>query len=233
MAAKIMTQVVTIDEIRVHPNAEKLEIALVKGWSCVVKKGEYKAGDLCVYFQPDTILPKTWTDKFGVTNYCSEKPQGMRIRSAKIRGCVSLGLLVKPEDASWEVGRDVAEFYGAEKYEPPFVSGQEDMESEHALFIKYTDIENMRNYPHIFNDGETVVVTEKIHGESVRCGIIEGKRMSGSHTHRRKEPEAGTEAKSRYWFPWSIPEVKEMLEHWEKSIKLLFCLEKILVRFRI
>ena len=39
-----------ISEIRPIPNADSIEVALVDGWECVVKKSEnFKVGDLVVY----------------------------------------------------------------------------------------------------------------------------------------------------------------------------------------
>jgi RNA ligase (TIGR02306 family) len=37
--------------------ADAIETATILGWSVVVKKGEFKIGDLCVYFEIDSLLP--------------------------------------------------------------------------------------------------------------------------------------------------------------------------------
>jgi tRNA-binding EMAP/Myf-like protein len=39
-------------------------------------------------------------------------------------------------------------------------------------FDKYTDIENIKNYPNVLKDGELVVITEKIHGSNTRYGNL-------------------------------------------------------------
>ena len=31
--------------------ADLIELVLIKGWQCVAKKGEFQAGDFCVYFE--------------------------------------------------------------------------------------------------------------------------------------------------------------------------------------
>ena len=34
-----------------------IELVIIKGWQCVAKKGEFKPGDLCVYYEVDSYLP--------------------------------------------------------------------------------------------------------------------------------------------------------------------------------
>jgi RNA ligase (TIGR02306 family) len=38
-------------------NADRIECIGVLGWRCVAKKGEFRVGDLCVYFEIDSFLP--------------------------------------------------------------------------------------------------------------------------------------------------------------------------------
>jgi RNA ligase (TIGR02306 family) len=172
----------------------------------VVPKGKHKEGDKVVYFPPDTVLPEEVSDRFGVTQYLSKG----RIRCAKLRGEPSFGLVVE-SDADWQVGANVADAYGATKYEPPIRVTAGDAEVDHPLFVKYTDIENMRNFPNILVPGEPVVVTEKIHGTQCRVAMIEGERMAGSKGLRRKEPESYVS--STYWYPWTLQPVQDLL-HW-------------------
>jgi hypothetical protein len=128
----------------------------------------YTKGDVIVYFPPDSMLPREWADRFGVTGYLSFKsddPDFGRVRCARLRGEPSFGVVVDlPEGVDWKPGDNVADYYGAKKYEPPVRPDSGDMDCEHALFTKYTDIENLRNFPQVFEEGEEVVVTEKIHG---------------------------------------------------------------------
>src|ERR1700722_12216428 len=49
--------VVRIEEILPHPNADTLGIVYIEGYQCVIKKDAYKVGDLAIYIQPDTIVP--------------------------------------------------------------------------------------------------------------------------------------------------------------------------------
>ena len=42
-------EVCKIENILPHGNADRLEIALVKGWQCITLKEKYKTGDEIVY----------------------------------------------------------------------------------------------------------------------------------------------------------------------------------------
>ena len=207
----LIIPVATIENLMPHNNADSLELAQILGWQLVVRKGEYQVGDKLVYFPIDTVLPKELSDKFGVTNYLSKG----RIRCAKLRGEPSFGLAVKPENDEWQVGQNVAEYYtalGVKKYEPPMRATAGDADSEYPLFVKYTNIQNMRNFPDIFKECEMVVITEKIHGSNSRVGIIEGELVAGSHALRRKRPDNDMFESNLYWYPLSLPPVRSLLE---------------------
>lgn len=52
-----LASIVEINDIQPIPNADAIEVATVKGWKVVVKKGEFKVNDLAVYFEIDSFLP--------------------------------------------------------------------------------------------------------------------------------------------------------------------------------
>ena len=37
--------------------ADRIELAYILGWQCVVNKGQFKSSDLAVYFEIDSFLP--------------------------------------------------------------------------------------------------------------------------------------------------------------------------------
>jgi RNA ligase (TIGR02306 family) len=210
--SNLIIPVATIEKLTPHNNADSLELAQILGWQLVVRKGEYQVGDKLTYFPIDTVLPQELSDKFGVTKYLSKG----RIRCAKLRGEPSFGLAVSLENEDWQVGQDVTEHYtalGVKKYEPPVRVTAGDAEPEHPLFVTYTEIENMRNFPDIFQEGEMVVLTEKIHGTNSRVGIIEGEFMAGSKGVRRKRPVDDNFGTNLYWHPFLLSPVRTMLEN--------------------
>lgn len=205
--SSLIVPVTTIETLRPHPNADRLELAQVLGWQLVVPKGQYQVGSKLVYFPIDTILPLEVSERFGVTRFLSKQ----RIRCAKLRGEPSFGLAVPP-DEDWPLGENVADYYHVSKYEPPVRVSAGDAEKDHPLFVTYTEIENMRNFPVIFEPGENVLLSEKIHGTLARVGMIEGELMAGSKQVRRKRPEEDRFNSNTYWFPLSLEPVRTLVE---------------------
>lgn len=185
MSTKVVVDVVEVESVASHPNADRLEVAIIKGWQVVVPKGEYVPGDKVVYFPPDVIVPQEWSDQFGVTKYLSNG----RVRCARLRGEPSFGFVVRAESGV-SVGTDMVGIYGVTKYEPPIRPTAGDAEREHPMFPPYTDVENLRNFPDVFEPGEPVSVTEKIHGCLRATTRI---RMADGSLKRIKDIEVGEE----------------------------------------
>jgi RNA ligase (TIGR02306 family) len=76
--------------------ADMIEIVVVDGWKVVSKKGEYMVGDLCVYCEIDSFLPIR--PEFEFLRKSSYKKMGdvwgFRLRTVKLRGEVSQGLVL-------------------------------------------------------------------------------------------------------------------------------------------
>lgn len=94
------------------PDADAIETARVLGWQVVIKKGEYKIGDLCTYIQIDTVVPET--EQF---DFLRERKY--RVRTIKLRKQISQGLIVPVPKGKWSEGDDVTEIIGVKKYEKP------------------------------------------------------------------------------------------------------------------
>lgn len=170
------------DKIEPHPNADRLEIATVKGWNCVVGKG-LTTDTLCVYFPIDAVLP----DDLSAAIFADAKIKPItRIRTIKLRGVISQGLLVPVQqlldagvsiDKHLTIGDDVAKYLGVTKFEPKqpganLRGNQASKKQRNPNFTKYTNIENFKNYQKVFEEGEFVVITEKIHGTNFRAGWV-------------------------------------------------------------
>lgn len=205
----LIVEVCEIQKVEKHSNADSLELAQIKGWQCVVPKGKFQPGQKIVYVPVDSLMTTELSDKIGVTKYLSNG----RVRCAKLRGEPSFGVIMDPADPTWELGRDVKEFYNITKYIPPIKITCGDAETPHGLLSKYTEIENMRNFPDVFESDEEIVMTEKVHGTNCKIAIIDGLEMAASMDVRRKRPEGSYEDMKGniYWSPFAIPEVRELL----------------------
>ena len=215
MSSSLIVEVCEIKEILEHKNADALEILVIKGWESISKKGEYKVGDSIIYIPPDTLVPDDIAEKYNLRNYLAGKKQN-RVKCIKLRGEMSFGLVL-PNEENLEIGTEVSEKYNFEKYIPPIRTTAGDAAPEDPFFDKYTDIENIRNFPDVFEQGEMVVITEKLDGTNGRNSAAKNKNgdieyKAGSHKVKRKKPETEEELKNNtYWFPFSTPEVKELL----------------------
>lgn len=133
----------TISGIKPHPNADRLEVAIVLGWQVVVGKGEFNEGDTVVYFPPDACLTVELATRLGIAQYLSHSGALLRTRSIKLRGEPSFGFAVpagvfgdtgtyltndglliwdgdEEEEKLWfKVGDNLASELDVEKYAPP------------------------------------------------------------------------------------------------------------------
>jgi len=177
-------QIVKILNILNHENADNLEIAIVLGdYPVIIKKGQFKTGDLCSYICIDAMLDIT-RPEFSFL----DKP---RIRAKKLRGVYSQGLLIEAPPGFNE-GDSVIDHFGIKKFAYPEemedILGMSEEERKKYYLPKidaqflakirgghqcsppkgwspvYYDLEALRKYSRAFQEGEEVVITEKIDG---------------------------------------------------------------------
>ncbi|OYD94516.1 RNA ligase (ATP) [Nostoc sp. 'Peltigera membranacea cyanobiont' 210A] len=181
-------EVVKINSINPHPNADRLDIASIEdmGYQVIIVKGNLNPGDLAFYFPIDSVIPENFLDEFGIRNYYSKK-----LRAAKLRGIFSEGLLIPVgKNFTGNVGDDYTEYFGVTKYEYPIPQG---MSGEVESFIghyKFPSPENLKRYKNILIEGEEVVVTEKLHGNNFTVLVdADGTTKIGSHNYFWKNSE--------------------------------------------
>lgn len=186
-----------IANIQPIEGADAIVVATVDGWKVVVKKDEFKVGDLAVYLEIDSWVP------YDLAPFLSkgQEPReyngvkGERLRTIKLRGQVSQGLLLKLssiplnvwasensetgevyyfEDIAWNEGDDLTDELKIQKWEPEIpaqLAGQ-----VRGLFptslIPKTDQERIQNcFVDIESKGDvTYEVTMKLDGTS--CTIF-------------------------------------------------------------
>lgn len=89
--------------------ADQIELAKVLGWQVVTKKGEYKINDLCSYIQIDTVVP----DK---PEFDFLRTRDFRVRTIKLRGQLSQGLIVPLPKGKWSEGEDLTDILQITKF---------------------------------------------------------------------------------------------------------------------
>lgn len=174
-------KLVTLRKVaEIHPieGADLIQLARVDGWQCVIKKGEFQAGDLGAYFEIDSYLPIRPEFEFLRKSSYKKLPdgrEGFRLRTVKLRGCLSQGLLLPPaslalDPAAFDPEADLAEALGVVLYEPPIpasLSGE--VKGLFPSFVPKTDEERIQNLSEYFEQyGELdFEATMKLDGSSM------------------------------------------------------------------
>ncbi len=153
-----LATVQTVKEVFSIVDADKIELATMvdNAWQCVVGKGEFKPGDLGVYFEIDSLLPVQ--DVFSFMENKGRKKnadgsEGYRLRTIKLRGSLSQGLLLPvakfPElHLPVDEGADLSEFLGVKLYEPPIPACLSGIcRGSFPSFLKRTDQDRIQNVP--------------------------------------------------------------------------------------
>lgn len=100
-----LASIVEIATCEPIPDTERLSVATMvgKGWKVVVGRDEFKPGDLCIYFEIDSFLNAEDERYAFLRDRCLRRfvskggnllREGLRIKSIKLRGVVSQGLLM-------------------------------------------------------------------------------------------------------------------------------------------
>ena len=94
-----LAYVVTIDDITPIEGYDRVELAHVSGWTIVVGKGEFKAGDPAIYFEIDSKLPEV--KPFTNMEFLAKKKY--KIKTQKMCKSISQGLLMSAENFGWRI----------------------------------------------------------------------------------------------------------------------------------
>ena len=203
--------VVRIENLSAHPNADALDLVQIEGFTCAVRRGDFAIGDLAVYIEPDYVVPPE-----GPFAFLSGDGKPVRIKAKKLRGIYSMGLLV-PAPEGVVAGDDVMERLGIVRYEPQMsVSAGGEVELPHSSLAhtpKY-DLESWRKYRHLFAPDEIVVVTEKIHGANARYAWRDGRMWCGSRTQWKKAADSSLWWQALAQNPW----IEDLCRKWSDSV---------------
>ena len=181
-----MATIRRIDALRPIPGADAIECAVVGGWTCVVKTGEFKEGDLAVYCEIDSWIPHEVAPFLSKGNFphVYNEVKGERLRTIKLRGQLSQGLLLPlstltmVESELFE-GLDVSFPLGITKYDAPIpaqLAGE--VKGLFPSWIQKTDQERVQNLKEEFDywlkEQHVWEVTEKLDGSSMTVYLRDG-----------------------------------------------------------
>lgn len=175
--SSLLVRIAEFDRLE-HPNADSLFVAAITGtaWRCCARKADFENSREGVYIPVDSLIPVNLADELKLPNSVDGRPH--RVRTIRLRGLLSQGLLL-PNRWGFKPGDDVAGALGITKHvEPEPVD--EDLRNFPETFVTYTDIENVNNFPGVLQEGEQVVITEKIHGVNFRAAFIDGEFWIGT-----------------------------------------------------
>lgn len=116
-----------VEDIIAIPDADRIEVARIKGYQVIVGKGEYSVGDVVIYIPEQAIVPEWLLKRLGfwgpkVDRKTKEpllddggnvlyegKLEGSnndRVKAKRLRGVISQGLVIRPEMVSL-MGQDI------------------------------------------------------------------------------------------------------------------------------
>jgi len=187
--------------------ADKIELAKILGWQCVVLKGEFMPGDKAVYFEVDSFLPIDERYEFLRKSSYRKNDfmgEGFRIKTMRMRGQLSQGLLQQiklfPEiDLNSDIDTDVTEALGVRKwYIPEVQTATGTMVGEKPYGIPTTDEDRLQSKPQYLDylRGRAYIITTKMDGTS---GTVFWNDSDFGCTSRNYKIEEDEE--SLYWFP--------------------------------
>jgi len=176
-----------IDELNPIPGADAIECAVVGGWKVVAQKGLYQVGDLAVYFEIDSWIPTELAPFLskGKEPREFEGVKGERLKTIKLRGQLSQGLLMPLSEACGNIeselfeGLDVTFPLNVRKWEKPVNAQLAGVcKGNFPTLIPKTDQERVQNLKSeiraAYDAGLKFEVTEKLEGSSMTCYKIEG-----------------------------------------------------------
>lgn len=180
-----MRQLVTqrvVRELVPIEGADKIELAKVDGWQCVVKKGQFQVGETALYFEIDSMILAT-DQRFAFLSR-GKMVERYRIKSMKLRGALSQGLLIPISDLTNEErlriydGETPTEVLSVTKYEPVIPMGGKQKGTFPTHLVPKTDQERIQNMVSALEgrNSHEFEITEKLDGTSCTffARIVEG-----------------------------------------------------------
>ena len=210
-------------KIETIDGADAIDKATVLGWQCVVKKNEFKEGDLAVYMEIDSFLPIIPEFEFlrkGCYKRLVDGNEGFRLKTIKLRGTLSQGLLLPIHTFNDRIvepheGDDVTEVLNIVKYEPPIPAQLRGLiKGNFPSFVPKTDEIRIQSCPGVLEEIRDLdcYITEKVDGTSLTVFVKGGEFGVCSRKLELKEDENNT-----YWKMTKKYDIIQKLVDWSSE----------------
>ena len=200
---RMLSYVAEVTKISPIEGADNIALATInEGWEVIIKKSEFKVGDLCAFFEIDSLLPSSNPAFAFLAN------RDFKVKTYKLSrfGVVSAGLAMpldllnlkgvkKDDDLTKKLGVTYAIKEDNERKNPSqkkkksilmklalyrwlYFKIKELKKGDMAFPSKYakkTDEERIQNMPYILKDKTPFVVTEKVDGTSTTILLVRKK----------------------------------------------------------
>ena len=193
MSRKLVT-IQKIHSLKSIPEKDLIETGKVNDWNVIVKQRDkegddpfFKEGDLCVFFEIDSLLPEKPEFEF-------LRSKKFRIKTMKMSGMISEGLVlplnILPKGTKIKEGMDVTELLEVTKFEKhipsqnkiqkpltfkDFIKQKLGINQKFPKWIKKTDEERIQNCFNRLQFKSNLVLTEKLDGCSATFAIRQHK----------------------------------------------------------
>lgn len=179
---------VTIKDIQKHPNPDvlRLQIAQCYGFQIVVPLDRYKIGDTVCFVPIDAVFNDEKLEKLILGPNPKITFHNHRVRQVRIQKFPSAGLIVSKsvideylgKNHKVELEKDISKLLDISKFEPPQPKYQQSQKTgrkkncNNPLLHSYNGLESIRWFPDLFQEGEEVIIQEKLHGTNARAGML-------------------------------------------------------------
>ena len=233
MSDRKLASIRRIKEIRPIEGADRIVCAVVDGWELVTQKSNnFQPGDLVVYFEIDSLLPLTeqfsFLEPYKVSTRNSVNGEGYRLKTIKLRGQVSQGLILSIDTfpilnilSSLPEGMDLTETLDVKLYERPIPAQlRGKVRGNFPSFIPKTDQERIQNCfdDWFFNNKQAEYeVTLKLDGSSCTIYYDVDKDLFGVCSRNLDLTETGDNA---YWLVARKYDLENKLRDFGRNIAI-------------
>ena len=214
-----LASVQRVKAIKPIEGADRIEVVQVLNWDCVASKGEYKVGDMVIYFEIDSLLPDIPAFEFLRGSSWSQKLNKYKIRTHKFRGQISQGLIIPVRQLTeiynqinksaissidYDEGDDLTELLKIEKYEPPVSNGPLGDIINHEWYVPKTDEERVQVCAenvlpeYMKSEQGDWYESVKLDGTSCTAGLFEDAFLIGGRNQWYKDENMYTTTVKKY-----------------------------------